>query len=457
MPSLDPVLQARLDAFQNYKVKHPYLESMDRLLSDAIGEHTSYHLLALYGPSGVGKSTVLKRIAERARAEEPNPAYTPVVVVEALPEDVGSSARLDFYRQVLHELRGHVAVRDRIANLPLARMHGKKSLDPYEWLEVRDAVLYALEIARVKAICIDEAQNLMQSEPTQRPGAQLNWLKALTNRTNQLYILAGDYSLYDFCHLNGQAARRTRDEHFARYQLTQQTECEYFISTLKTLLSQVPLQVDISEMLQHWQWFGEWSLGCVGILGDCVVETVSSVCKAGGTTLTIAELSKHMLKPDQRLRLETEARTGEFKIEQAKAKSEQELQQLLGKALAIPKDVSSPKPSESASLPPESPPLPRGTRRVGRVAHRDPVGNEVQTLPEQHGKCSFLGPIGVTVQQFQETGVWCVECPTCGARRNMKEHRDRQRFPSHPARKTPPSKGEPRWTVREQAWVSVEK
>ncbi len=451
MPPLDPVLQARLDAFQNYKVKHPSLEAMDRLLSDAIGEHTSYRLLALYGPSGVGKSTVLKRIAERARAEEPNPAYTPVVIVEALPEDVGSSARLDFYRQVLHELRGHVAVRDRIANLPLARLHGKKTLDPYEWLEVRDAVLYGLEIARVKAICVDEAQNLMQSEPTQRPGAQLDWLKALTNRTNQLYILAGNYSLYDFCHLNGQAARRTRDEHFARYQLTQQNECENFISALKTLLSQIPLQVDIPEMLQHWQWFGEWSIGCVGILGDWVVETVSSVCKAGGTTLTIAELTKHALKPDQRLRLETEARTGEFKIEQAKARSEQELQQLLGKTSAIPKDFPSSPPTPTM-------PLTRPSKRVGRAAHRDPVGNEAQsTLPEKNGKCSFIGPIGVTIQQYQESGIWCVECPTCGARRNMEQIRDRQRFPSHPARKTPPSKGEPRWTVHEQAWVSVEK
>jgi len=53
MPPLDPVLQARLDAFQNYKVKHPYLEAMDRLLSDAIGKHTSYRLLALYGPVSV--------------------------------------------------------------------------------------------------------------------------------------------------------------------------------------------------------------------------------------------------------------------------------------------------------------------------------------------------------------------------------------------------------------------
>jgi hypothetical protein len=178
-----------------------------------------------------------------------------------------------------------------------------------------------------------------------------------------------------------------RDEHFSRYQLTQQKECENFIRTLKTLLTQVPLQVDIPEMLQHWQWFGEWSIGCVGILSDWVVETVSSVCKAGGTTLTIAELIKHALKPDQRLHLETEARTGEFKIEQAKARSEQELLQLLGKVSTIPKDFPSspPKPSE---------PLTRASQRVGRAAHRDPVGTADQiALPGQNGKCSFIGPI----------------------------------------------------------------
>jgi len=50
---------------------------------------------------------------------------------------------------------------------------------------------------------------------------------------------------------------------------------------------------------------------------------MSSLCRKGETTLTIDELKKHALNPDQRFRLETGARQGEFKIEQAKAKSEQ--------------------------------------------------------------------------------------------------------------------------------------
>ena len=452
MPTLDPGLQARLEAFQRFKIKHPHLEAMDQLLSDAIAEHTSYHLLALYGPSGVGKSTVIHRIAERARVEEPNPAFTPVVIVQASPEDVGSQARLDFYRQVLHALRGHVAIRDRIEKLPLARMGGKKSVDPAEWLEVRDAVIYALEVARVQAVGIDEAQHLMHSDAIQRPGVQLDWLKSLTNRSNLLYILVGNFSLYDFCHLNGQAARRMRDEHFARYHFTQQEECENFIGALKALLLQVPLQVDIPEMLQHWQWFGEWSIGCVGILSDWVVETVSSLCRAGKTTLTIEELKKHALRPDQRLRLETEARTGEFKIQQAKAKSEQELLQLLGKPSALSNGVFTHPFTGSTLSSTPSASRPRSSTRIERTPHRDSVGSEKTPTALNPEKCSFLGPIGVTAQQFQESGIWHVECQHCGARRDMKKAKDRQKFPSHPPRKTPPPKGEQRWVLREVGW-----
>ncbi len=254
MRSLEPVLQAQLEALQQYKIKHTRLEEMDSLLMSAIHEHTSYSLLAVYGPSGVGKSTVMKRIAERCREEEPNRSVVPVVVVQASPEDIGSSARLDFYRQVLRQLQGHVAVRDRILNLPLARQSGKKSTDPAEWLELRDAVSYALELVGVKAVCVDEAQHLMHADATQKPSTQLDWLKSLTNRSNLLHILVGNFSLYDFCHLNGQAARRMRDIHFPRYHLDQQRECEEFVGALEALLEQVPLHVDIPTMLTHWQW-----------------------------------------------------------------------------------------------------------------------------------------------------------------------------------------------------------
>src|SRR2546430_13702736 len=98
MRSLDPALQSRLAALQQYKIKHASLEKMDTLLRNAIDEQTSHSILALYGPSGVGKSTVMKRIAQRCREEEPDPSVVPVVVVQASPEDVGRASRLVFFQ-----------------------------------------------------------------------------------------------------------------------------------------------------------------------------------------------------------------------------------------------------------------------------------------------------------------------------------------------------------------------
>jgi hypothetical protein len=53
-------------------------------------------------------------------------------------------------------------------------------------------------------------------------------------------------------------------------------------------------------------------------------------------------------------------------------------------------------------------------------------------------KCSFLAEISVSSRQFQESGVLCVECPLCGARRTFKSPKDRPHFPPHQRRKSPP-------------------
>jgi Cdc6-like AAA superfamily ATPase len=180
MSSLEPTLQARLDAFIDFKVKHPRLEEMDQDLMQRISGRRRYTILAVFGATGVGKSTVMQRVAEKLRAEEPDPSVVPVVVIRAKPEDVGTSARLDYYRQVLKQLQGHVAVRDRGKNLPLFTNPERKSRDPAEWLEMREAVQYALSLLRVKVVFVDEAQHLMYVDTPHKPTAQLDWLNTIT-------------------------------------------------------------------------------------------------------------------------------------------------------------------------------------------------------------------------------------------------------------------------------------
>ena len=132
--------------------------------------------------------------------------------------------------------------------------------------------------------------------------------------------------------------------------MNNETECEEFATALRTFLEEVPLDVDVPGLLSHWRWFGEWSLGCIGVLSDWLVETVDALCKQGETTLTIEALERHALQPDQRARMEMEARTGERKVELAKAQSEQELKRLLGNPTTLPGTAILPLPAMGSDL-----------------------------------------------------------------------------------------------------------
>src|SRR6266568_9514667 len=135
MARIPPEARMHLETFKGVKVRHPRLEDVDAAVSQAIDEHAGYTHVLLYGPSGVGKSTVTRRITERFLAEETNRAVVPVVWVEARPADTGVYAHLDYYRQVLSRLREHAAVRDRLMNLALETRPSRKTVDAVEWLD----------------------------------------------------------------------------------------------------------------------------------------------------------------------------------------------------------------------------------------------------------------------------------------------------------------------------------
>src|SRR5205814_4520969 len=58
---------ARLKQFKDYAVLHPQLAQVDQQLTRAIEEPAGFAYVLLYGPSGVGKTTVLRQIERRYR------------------------------------------------------------------------------------------------------------------------------------------------------------------------------------------------------------------------------------------------------------------------------------------------------------------------------------------------------------------------------------------------------
>ncbi|HEU5381741.1 MAG TPA: hypothetical protein VFV38_40495 [Ktedonobacteraceae bacterium] len=296
---------------------------------------------------------------------------------------------------------------------------------------MRNAVEYALALLRVKVVFVDEAQHLLAPDPVRKPTVQLDWLKALANRTNVLHVLGENFDLYEYCHLSAQVVRRMRDQYFPRYHLNNQTECEEFVGALKSLLEHVPLTADVPALLSRWRWFGEWSLGCVGVLGDWLVDTVDALWSAGETVLTVDALTRHALQPDQRARLEVEARAGENRVARAHAQNELELQQFLGASSLNGKPIS------AAPTPPAMPAESQEHKggRFARAAQRDPVGNQILTA--NTSKCTFSGVVlELSTQRFLDSGIKQVECSTCHALRGLTPHKGILRYPSHDRRKT---------------------
>ncbi len=255
MAYLTAEARAQLDAFKAVTVKHARLREVDAEMSLIVEEHADATHALLCGPGGVGKSTVLKVVAERFTREETNRSVVPILLLEPIPSDTGPYLRLDYYRQILTALKGHILVKEilvNVAHLTAAPKATRPRLDSSDWLDMREAAEQALIRSQVKAVFADEGHRLMQGGGRYTTDEQLEWLKSLTNRTNVLHMLAGPYELFGFRNTSGQLARRGRDIHFPRYHVEDKEERKEFVAAVHYLLERVPLMCDLNALLLRW-------------------------------------------------------------------------------------------------------------------------------------------------------------------------------------------------------------
>ena len=202
----------------------------------------------------------------------------------------------------------------------------------------------------------------MHTDADGKPVDQLDWLKSITNHTGVLHILVGPYTLVDFRNLEPQVSRRGRDVHFSRYHLENPTERMEYVGALRYLLERLPLTCEVNTWLERWRWFGELSLGCVGLLKSWLVDTATATLASGGTELTLEELQANVLDPGQRITIEMNARAGEHKLAVALAESQKLEQELWGRSATTPSTA----PSVATPPPPK--------KRPGRKPKQDPTG-----------------------------------------------------------------------------------
>jgi Cdc6-like AAA superfamily ATPase len=86
---LDLSNEARLNSFKTYTIAHPALATADQAVWNAIREPAGAFLIFVFGPTGVGKTTLLAHIEQRLQEQallrmEQDPTHIPSIRLDVV-------------------------------------------------------------------------------------------------------------------------------------------------------------------------------------------------------------------------------------------------------------------------------------------------------------------------------------------------------------------------------------
>jgi energy-coupling factor transporter ATP-binding protein EcfA2 len=284
--------QERVDSFRRYISNHANLRAAYDQLRSAISVPIPGRIVLVYGPSGVGKTTLREGVQRRIIAEmmpelERDPGRIPIVGVKVEAPDGGNFDWKKFYKSLLVGLDDVLIDRKMSYRVPgVGRdQDGRLSFDKSATKpDLCDAVLSAVEHRRPVAIIADEAQDLGIISSGRKLIDQMNRIKHLADTIKIPFVLAGTYDLLKFRLLNGQLSRRCVEVHFRRYRAELEADVEEFKDILNSFQKRMPL-ADEPDLVGRWEYFYERTLGCVGILKDWLTFALQASLEKGNVTL----------------------------------------------------------------------------------------------------------------------------------------------------------------------------
>jgi Cdc6-like AAA superfamily ATPase len=314
---LQQPVDVRMAYFRSFTMAHSRLKEADMALRKAIEDPAGLSLVFVYGPTGVGKTTLRLRLEKYLaqtllRALRQDPGRVPVVSIEAVA-DAGQFSWKDYYRRALVAMEEPLI--DRKITYRVRSVFrdgtGRFAFAPHAiGLEMRYALESALLHRRPAAFFVDEAQHLTKMRSGRKLQDQLDSIKSLANLTKTIHVLVGTYELLPFRNLSGQLSRRSVDIHFPRYRADRREDYLAFQSVLFTFQRHLPLEGD-TDLLKHFDFCYERSVGCVGVLKDWLTRALAVALAENSHVLTRKLLEQTAWSVCQCQRMANEALEGE--------------------------------------------------------------------------------------------------------------------------------------------------
>ncbi len=370
---LNQSISDKIAYFENYKVNHPKLKEVEDLVMRSIRKPDGASLIFVYGPTGVGKTTlrlkIEKQLIEEALPElDKDRGKIPVVGVEAVAPESGNFNWKDYFTRALIALEEPL-IEHKINidyNIPEIRRNSEGGIlikQSTSTAKLRQALEKALFHRRPDIFFVDEAQHLSKMSSGQKLQNQLDCLKSLANMSGVIHGLFGTYELLIFRNLSAQLSRRSIDIHFPRYKANNAQDLKAFKSVLLTFQRHLPLEQE-PDLVSQWDYFYERSLGCVGILKDWLTRALRDALEEGNKTITQKHLKRRSWSVAQCNRM----------LQEIIVKGEQEFEETkedisgLRKLLGLEQDTNQ-ETLENTST------SNKGSHRVGqRNPTRDPIG-----------------------------------------------------------------------------------